>query len=309
MTVLTAAQRTAWEADGYLAPLDGISAAEAADCAQRLAALLAPHGGRADVRLRNSPHLLLRWMADLIRDPRVLEPVADLLGSDLLVLRTTLFVKPPRDPGTVAWHQDLAYWDLSSDRTVTAWIAFTDSTTANGCVRVLPGSHRGPLLDHQLARDQHNRLLRGQLVDVDPPPEQIANLELRPGQFSLHHGLTLHSSLGNPSDTTRAGLAVRFISPDVRQRSLWPSATLVRGVDRCGHYAHDPAPRFDGDPVSRAWHHRSLRRYAMHLGWQVLRNPSRQHLRLVVRLLRRGDYLRALRDEFAPATRKSPHAM
>src|SRR5262249_46037659 len=230
-----------------------------------------------------------------VRDARVLDPAADLLGPDLLVLRTTLFVKPPRDAGTIAWHQDLAYWDLSSSRTVTAWIALTDSTIANGCVRAVRGAHRGPLLDHRLEGDQHNRLLRGQLADVEPDPDRIAALELSAGQLSLHHGMLLHSSPVNPSDAWRAGLAVRLIAPEVRQRGPWPIATLVRGVDRHGHYKLDAAPRYDGDPVALRWHRRRLRRYAAHVAWQIARRPSRQHLALLLRLVSRGDYLRALR--------------
>ncbi len=294
MTRLTPAQRADFDAHGYLAPVDALGADEAAEHGRRLAVLLAPTGGHPDVRLRNNPHLLLRWMADLVRDPRVLDPLEDLLGPDLLVLRTTLFVKVPRDPGIVAWHQDLAYWDLSSDRTITAWVAFTDSTTANGCMRVVPGSHRGPLLDHRLGRDRHNRLLRGQLVRVDLPPERVAALELRAGQLSLHHGLTLHSSPPNPSDTLRAGLAMRFISPEVRQRGPRHGATLVRGADPYGYYDHEPAPRFDGDPVARAWHRRALRRYAAHVAWQAVRRPSPGQLALLGRIAMRSDLLRAL---------------
>lgn len=291
---LTAEQRAHYDAHGYVAPVDALSREEAADCERRLVAALAPNGGHADSRLRNNPHLLLRWMADLVRDARLLDAVEDILGPDLLVLRTTLFAKAPRDRGTVTWHQDLAYWDLSSDRAVSAWVALTDSTAANGCVRVVRGSHRGPLLDHTLGRDRDNRLLRGQLVNVDPSPEDIANLELCAGQFSLHHGMLLHSSPENPSDTLRAGLAVRFIGPEVRQGGPRPTATLVRGTDAYRHYEHEPAPRFDGDPVARTWHRRALRRYAAHVVWQVLRRPSREHLALLARLMTRRDALRAM---------------
>jgi non-haem Fe2+, alpha-ketoglutarate-dependent halogenase len=294
MTGLTTAQRAQFDAHGYVAPVDALDADEAAEHRRRLETLLAPSGGRADTRTRNNPHLLARWMADLVRHPRVLDAVEDVLGPDLLVLRSTLFVKPPHDPGVVTWHQDLAYWDLSSDRTVTAWIALTESTSANGCVRVVPGSHLQPLLPHTLGRDRNNRLLRGQLAQVDIPAERVATLELRPGQFSLHHGRLLHSSPANPSATLRAGLAVRFITPDTRQGGPRHGATLVRGVDPYGYYDHEPAPRVDGDPVARAWHARALRRYALHVAWQGLRHPSPDHLRLLARLALRADALRAM---------------
>src|SRR6185369_11554653 len=90
---LTPEQRAHFDARGYVAPVDAFSSEEAAEAERRLVALLAPTGGRADTRLRNNPHLLTCWMADLVRDARVLDAVEDILGPDLLVLRTTLFVK------------------------------------------------------------------------------------------------------------------------------------------------------------------------------------------------------------------------
>jgi chlorinating enzyme len=294
MKRLTAAQRSAYETQGYLAPLDALTTEEADACRRQLEAELAPLGGRPDGRLRNKPHLLLRWAADLVRDARILDVVEDLLGPDLLVLHTTLFVKAPHDPGYVAWHQDMAYWDLSSDRILTAWVAITDSTKANGCLRVVPGSHRGAMRPHRLGRDPNNRLIRGQTVVGDLGTEDAACLELRAGQLSLHHGRTLHGSPANPSGTLRAGLAVRYIAPEVRQGGPRHSATPVRGRDTVGHYDHEPAPRFDYDPIARRWHTRSLRRYAVHVLWQALREPSLDHLALVGRMAARLDVLRAM---------------
>ena len=294
MRRLTPEQRAAFDTQGYLAPLDAFETGEVLDCRRQLEALLASTGGHADTRLRNKPHLLLRWAADLVRDARVLDAVEDVLGPDLLILRCTLFVKPPGDPGYVAWHQDTAYWDLSADRVSSAWIALTDSTTANGCVRVVPGSHREPLLPHRLALDRNNRLARGQAIAVGVSPERVVPIELRAGQMSLHDGRVLHGSTANPSAALRAGLAVRFIPPDVRQRGPRQSATLVRGADRYDYFDHEPAPRFDFDPLARAWHARSLRRYAAHVVWQALRRPSLHHLALLGRIVTRRDALRAM---------------
>ena len=285
----------AFAANGYLAPIDVLGADEASAYRVHLEGMLAASGGRADARLRNKPHLLVHWMAMLVRDARVLDAIEDLLGPDLLVLRTTLFVKAPRDPSSVTWHQDSAYWDLSEDRVVTAWIALTDSSTANGCVRVVTGSHRDGLVRHHLGRDRHNRLLRGLTAAVAVAPQRIVPLELRAGQMSLHHGRLLHDSPGNPSDAMRAGLAVRFVSPDVRAGGPRQGATLVRGVDRFRHFDHEPMPRFDFDPVARAWHARALRRYAVHVVWQIARRPSRANLALLPRIAARVDLWRAMR--------------
>ena len=144
--------------DGYLSPLAALSPSEAAACHARLRPWLGADG-RAGPGIRNSPHLLVPWAADLVRHPAVLDAVAELLGPDLLVLRSTLFVKAPRDPGTVAWHQDGQYWDLAGSRVVSAWIALTDSTSASGAVQMRPGSHRDGARPHALRADVDGRLV------------------------------------------------------------------------------------------------------------------------------------------------------
>jgi len=291
---LTPAQQARFDADGWLAPLDALSSDEAAALRRRLEALLTPSGGLADARLRNKPHLVFAWVSDLVCHPRVLDAVADLLGPDLLVWRSAFFVKAPRDPSYVSWHQDAAYWDLTEAGAVTAWIALTDSTSANGCVRIVPGSHRGALLDHRLARDVHNRLLRGQVAQADVPADGVAAVELRAGQFSLHHSMLLHSSPPNPSDELRAGLAVRYIAPATRTRGPRQSARLVRGTDRYGYYELEPPARRDHDPLALAFHTRALRQYGLHSLWQIARRPTLSQLGLLVRLAARPDLLRAM---------------
>ena len=291
---LTPAQRSAFAADGYLAPLPLLSAEESARARAQLAAVLAAHSGRADARLRNSPHLLLRWVSDLARDARLLDAVQDLLGPDLLILRTTLFVKPPRDRGVVAWHQDLAYWDLSDSGCVTAWLALTDSTVANGCVQVVRASHRDGPVAHRTTDVADNRLVRGQQAEVDVAAARVVDLELRAGEMSLHHGLLLHGSPGNPSGTLRAGLAVRCISPATRQAGPRASATLARGVDVYGHFDHQPVPRFDGDPVAATWHRRAVRRLALQVLWECMRRPSWRDVSTLGRLALRRDLRRAV---------------
>jgi non-haem Fe2+, alpha-ketoglutarate-dependent halogenase len=291
---LNAAQCAAYAADGFVAPLEVLSPAEAAACQAQLAAVLRADG-TADVRVRNKPHLLFRWAADLVQHPRILDAVSALLGSDLLVRQAVVFAKGTGDPGYVDWHQDAAYWDVDSDRVVTAWIALTDSEAANGAVRVVPGSHRGPRLAHGLTADPRGRLLRGQCVasDAAPPLAEAACITLRAGQFSLHHPWLLHGSPANSSRLPRVGLAVRYFAPDVRQAGPRQNALLARGTDRYGYYAHECAARFDGDPEAGRWHSRNLRRYAAQVIWQVARRPTRAHLRLLGRLALRRELVRA----------------
>ena len=292
---LSEAQRARYAADGYLAPLDALTAEEAAQCHRQLAVVLRPDG-TADVRVRNKPHLLFTWAADLVRHPRVLDAVAALLGPDLLVRQAVLFVKPPGDPGYVTWHQDAAYWDTSDAPSLSAWIALTDSVASSGAVRVMPGSHHGGRLTHDLAADARARLLRGQSVAAEAVarPEDTDCLRLRAGQFSLHHPWLLHGSPANRTDLPRIGLAVRYIHPAVRQTGPRQGALLVRGVDRYRHFDHETAPRYDGDAQAAAWHVRHLRRYAAQVAWQIVRRPTMEHLRLLGRLALRSELTRAL---------------
>jgi non-heme Fe2+,alpha-ketoglutarate-dependent halogenase len=286
-----ASARTRFTADGYLAPFDLLPRADAEGYWRRLESRLAADG-TVDAALRNKPHLVLSWVADLAHHPRLLDAVSTLLGPDLLLWRSTFFVKPPHDPHFISWHQDAVYWDLSDRRVVTAWVALTDSDAGSGAVEVIPGSHR-TAFPHALSADGRNRLIRGQTV-IPSPDLPRARLTLRAGQFSLHDGWLLHASPPNPSASPRAGLALRYISTGVAQRGLRASARLVRGTDRFGYYDLEPRPRHDDDPIALAWHRRSLRRYSLQIVQQLLRRPSLASLRLLIRLAARRELLRAL---------------
>ncbi len=229
-------------------------------------------GGLADPGARHKPHLYAKWVADLVRHDRVLDAVEGILGPDLLVWRSVFFVKAPRDPGYVAWHQDGAYWGLDSDAVVTAWIALTASTAGNGCLRVVPGSHLRSAPSHDVRGARNNVLVRGQAAEVDE--REARSVELRPGEMSLHHVRMLHGSGPNPSDEPRVGLAVRYAATRVRQSGGRRSATLVRGTDSFGNFDLEPEPRCDDDPAALAWHRRSRRLYAAELARSSLRSPA-----------------------------------
>lgn len=292
MTGLTSEQRAAFNADGYVGPFDFLTADELAHCREQLAGHLTPAGGLVDARLRINPHLLWAWVAELIRHPVILDKIEQLLGPDLIAWRSVFFIKPARSPTRIEWHNDLAYWERSEDREVSAWIALSDSTTANGCVHVVPGSHRGELYERALKRDRSDRLMRI-AIEADVGKDGGVPLELRAGQFDLHHGGLLHRSSGNPTDQPRIGLAIRYVPSTVRAGGPDTSATLVRGKD-FGLYQLEPAIRFDYDPVTVGFHRRSLRSYGVQGVLELLRRPTPSNLARLVRLARRRDLLRAL---------------
>ena len=100
---------------------------------------------------------------------------------------------------------------------VTAWIAFSDSTEASGCMRFIPGSHKGPhILPHVETRAPDNLLSRGQTIEnIDESKARF--LPARAGEFSIHHNKPIHSSEPNLSDDARIGFTVHFATPEIRQ--------------------------------------------------------------------------------------------
>lgn len=200
------------------------------------------------------PHLLFPWLAEVVRDARILDPVEKLLGPDLLCWSSQFFAKPAGDPGYVSWHQDGTYWGLSSPEVVTAWLAFTPSTPESGCMRVIPGTHR-EIVPHTDTFAEDNLLSRGQEIEVEVDLRRAVDVVLQPGEMSLHHVLIFHGSEPNRSHLPRIGLAIRYIPTRVgKTAGLRESATLVRGTDRFGYFDLEPAPAADLHPDAVAYH-------------------------------------------------------
>ena len=253
---------------GYHAPLRVFSAGEALAIRQALEAVEAERGpvftenrARAGAAFEGSyrykSHLLFKWLADVVRHRAILDAVEDLIGPDILCWTTHWFVKEPRSPQYVSWHQDSNYWGVETDDLVTVWLAVTASTVRSGCVRLLPGSHKAPPMEHVDTWAENNMLTRGQSIEgVD---EALAvDLELAPGEAAVFDYRIAHASHPNRGDDRRIGIGMRYIPPAARQvRHEWDSATLVRGSDRYGHFELEPAPARDFDPVAVEMYRRS----------------------------------------------------
>lgn len=244
---------------GYHFPVRVMSAGDAAGYMAKLTRHEAEFGPLVGP-LRHKPHLYLKWLDDLVRTPAILDAVGDILGPDIMVYSSSFFAKKARDPAYVSWHQDAHYWGLSSGDVVTAWIAFVDSTTENGAMRVVPGTH---LIDmpHVDTFAENNMLSRGQEVAVDLGDREWVEMPLVAGEMSLHHVGIVHGSEPNRSDGPRVGFAVRYMAPHVRQTiAATDGALLVRGEDRYGYFEHEPAPAFDMAPDAVAFHRFAMNR-------------------------------------------------
>jgi non-haem Fe2+, alpha-ketoglutarate-dependent halogenase len=243
-----------YQDDGYYAPVRVLSSEQAAALRERLESYEA-RAGRLAGPLRQKSHLLFTWLNDLVRHDRILDAVQDLIGPDILCWGSSFFIKEPRNTAYVSWHQDSTYWGLEPADVVTAWIAFSDSMPANGAMRVIPASHKLNQVPHRDTFAADNLLSRGQEIMVDVDERHAVTLALKAGEMSLHHVRLIHGSEPNPSGTRRIGYAVRYIPTYVRQvAGSHDTATLVRGVDRYGHFEPERRPDADCSPEALAYH-------------------------------------------------------
>ena len=145
--------------------------------------------------------------AELARHPAVLDRVESILGPDLLVWMVELIVKQPHSDKILTMHQDLNYWGFDhADREVTAWIALTDVTVANGAMSFVRGSHRLGSVDHHDTYGANNLLSRGQQVSVEHDPADEVAVELAAGEISLHDHLISCPGFRLPSEQRRVGM-------------------------------------------------------------------------------------------------------
>jgi len=244
--------------DGFLPARRVLDRHQAADLRARLEGHEATLGGPLKGAERFKSHLLHKWLADLVRHPRILDAVEDLIGPDILCWTGNWWIKEPHSPSYVSWHQDSHYWGLDTDRLVTAWVALSPATVASGCMRLVPGSHRGPDLPHRDTWHEDNMLTRGQEIAVEVDESATVNLEARPGEVAFFHYRIAHASHPNASDDRRIAYAIRYMPPDARQVAAgWDSAALVRGEDRHGHFELEPEPAGDFDPAAVDFHRRA----------------------------------------------------
>jgi ectoine hydroxylase-related dioxygenase (phytanoyl-CoA dioxygenase family) len=186
--------------------------------------------GERPVKMEGGCHLNFEWAHSLCTHPAILDVVEQILGGDILVHSATLFFKRP-GKSFVSWHQDSNYWGLSQPRLVSAWVALSDSTVENGCLRLQPGTHR-TLLEHLEVHHEDNMLGTGNTVKGGHDESQAVDVVLRAGEMSLHHAHLLHGSNANRSTGPRIGYAIRYLAADVTQSQEHHEVVLARGRQR-----------------------------------------------------------------------------
>ncbi len=180
----------------------------------------------------------------LVSDERLVNIAGQFVGPDIALFATHYICKPPRDGQAVLWHQDGSYWPLEPMKVVTLWLAVTDSTPENGCMRVVPGTHGMQLETVQTRNDVDNVLgsgMNNELVDES----RAVDVVLDAGDLSIHHPNLIHGSEANTSEKWRMGLTIRYIP--TATRILKPdigAPFLLRGKAVPGVNVYLPRPRY-----------------------------------------------------------------
>lgn len=195
-------------------------------------------------------HLDSKTVYGLCAAPAIVERMASLYGPDLVLWNSNLFNKPPARPDLLEeypWHQDHYNWNMEPVINISAWLAITPATEENGCVEIIPGSHRQiipPMVDTDPAMS-----LRFGGIASDPSyvdATKKVSLVLKPGQFFLFNERLLHHSSPNRTDQHRLGLAVRVTVPIAKVSEPFP-CVLLRGEDRMGFNRYVEAPTSEPD--------------------------------------------------------------
>ncbi|MGH1480384.1 MAG: phytanoyl-CoA dioxygenase family protein [Geminicoccales bacterium] len=249
VTGLCADEIEAYRRDGFVSGVPVFDKNRATELRLAIEGLENEHqdgvGDRSLAQLfRVNGHVVIPLLAEIPRNDAILEAIEALLGPNLLAWSVELFIKESGSEKTVSWHQDITYWGMGeTDDEVTAWVALSDVSVKAGCMRFIPGSHKSGIVAHHDTFADDNLLSRGQEIgNVDESKAVFG--ALWPGEVSLHHGRCFHASGPNRSMDRRIGLAIRYVTPEVRDDAPGRDyAMLVCGQDAKRGWINIAGPR------------------------------------------------------------------
>ena len=242
MTNLSDQQINFYNDKGYVAPIDVLSIQEANEIRKEIELIEKKWPNALEGLGRNYVHMISPIFNKVCLNNKILDAVESLIGKNILICGTTLFIKNAKEKGFVSFHQDAKYIGLEPHNWVTAWIAVTDSNEENGCMRMWPGSHKGELKDHEQKFDEGNLLTRGQTIK-NVPIEETDPIVLKAGQMSLHHPTVIHGSGLNKSKDRRIGFVVQsYIGTNVEQVIGKVYVQQARGEDLFNYHEHTKRP-------------------------------------------------------------------
>ncbi len=197
---------------------------------------LAQKGSRLSDEL-DTPHFRDPRLMEFLLADEVLNLVEPFIGGDIGLWSSHFISKDPFTGRATPWHEDSAYWQgrLSGyERIITVWLAIDPSTRANGCMRVIPGTHTNGFSHYEpVSTDTHT--FSSAIAGVDE--SQAVYFELLPNQCSLHDSRIIHGAEANTSAQRRCGYTMRYFSTAhevYRDRSPDHKVWLARGRNLAG---------------------------------------------------------------------------
>jgi hypothetical protein len=236
-----------FERDGYLIFREVLDAGLVQEASRHVEWLMSRH---PDHRPELLHHYLMThdpfWVR-LISDDRLLDIAELFVGPNIALFASHYLCKLPGEGMPVLWHQDGSYWPLEPMEVVTLWLAVDDSLPENGCMRVIPGTHRLDLQKLQRHTDTPN-VLSSRIDPALVDESKAVDLVLKAGDVSVHHPNLIHGSNANTSAKRRCGLTIRYIPTSTRIKTAddkpWASAFLLRGAAVPGVNQYHPRPRY-----------------------------------------------------------------
>ena len=251
--VLTKEQIEQYHDQGFISPIRVISEQEALSIKNELEQVEAEFPEEINAENRNNLHLSFAFLDKLAHNKIIVDAIEDLIGPNISLWASVMFIKEPSSKHYVSWHQDATYMGLDSMNFPTPWIALSPSNKETGCMTMISGSHKLKIQEHEDTFAENNILTRGQVIqNVDE--SMAVDLILEPGEMSIHHGAVIHGSQPNKGSQRRIGFSLQSYMPnDVSQvvgRNIWTHVRGQKREDKDGLMLD--RPRFNMDPTTVA---------------------------------------------------------
>ena len=242
MIGLTAKQLEHYKNKGYVSPVNALTSSEAKEIRDEIEKIEKDWPSALEGINRNYIHLISPIFNKVCLNKNILDAVQSIIGKNILICGTTLFIKNPNEKGFVSFHQDAKYIGLEPHNWVTVWLAVTVANEQNGCMRMLPGSHKENLKTHEEKFDENNLLTRGQTI-TNVSLNKTDPIILKAGQISLHHPTIVHGSGLNHSNDRRIGFVIQsYIGDNVDQVIGKMYVQRARGEDKYKHHEYSKIP-------------------------------------------------------------------
>ena len=211
---------------------------------------------KKDISLK--PNLISKFFDSLCFEEEILTNVKKIIGNDVYIWSSAIFSKPPGTGKLVSFHQDNPYWQLSTDKVITVWVALTQSNKEAGALEVVPRSSKLGIIKNLDVEDAREAYVKGLKTTSendmlsyrqDLKEFLIENkaevISLKSGQYSIHHVNTVHGSGINQTENYRIGFAIRYISSDTQHYKLKNDYALHVSGKKNSYFIDEKRPKID----------------------------------------------------------------